>query len=189
MLQIAAIDYSLTCPCICVHVGDTWEYDNCLFYYLTHVKKFQGSFASKIYGESFDDYDGDSERHDTLSEWAMDCLNDCDQIAIEGYSYGSTGQAIFQIAENTGLLKYKIFKKKIPLTIYPPTEIKKFATGKGNADKGRMYTHFFEETGVDLIRLLAYKKEEISSPISDIVDSYWICKNLFYDIKTNPVSA
>ena len=32
---------------------------------------------------------------------------------IEGYSFGSKGAALFQIAENTGLLKHKMMKSRI----------------------------------------------------------------------------
>ena len=39
----------------------------------------------------------------------MDKVIGCEQIAIEGYSMGSKGK-VFNIAENTGVLKYKIYK-------------------------------------------------------------------------------
>ena len=35
----------------------------------------------------------------------------CEQIAIEGYSMGSKGK-VFHIAENTGVLKYKIYNPR-----------------------------------------------------------------------------
>ena len=71
----------------------------------------------------------------------------CEQIALEGYAYGAQGR-IFHIAENTGVLKYKIYQQSIPLTIFTPSEIKKFATGKGNADKEKMYDSFISETNI-----------------------------------------
>jgi Holliday junction resolvasome RuvABC endonuclease subunit len=53
-----------------------------------------------------------------------------------------------------------------------PTEVKKFATGKGNAKKDDMLEAFIIQTGVDPRVVLDYYGE---TPISDIVDSYFIC--------------
>ena len=74
-----------------------------------------------------------------------------------------------------------------PLDIIPPSEIKKFATGKGNASKEKMYESFFQETGVPLTSFLGMSRQKtepqkIKSPVSDIVDSYYICKFLRYEI-------
>ena len=43
------------------------------------------------------------------------------EIYIEGYSFGSKGRAIFQIAENGGILKYRL--KDYKYTIIPPANI------------------------------------------------------------------
>jgi len=75
-------------------------------------------------------------------------------------------------------LKYKIYQQSIPLTIFTPSEIKKFATGKGNADKEKMYDSFISETNILLKSIITPDKKGISSPVSDIVDSYYICKYL-----------
>ncbi len=48
---------------------------------------------------------------------------------LEGYSFGSKGK-VFHIAENTGILKYKIHNMGVPLEVIPPTTVKKFATGQ-----------------------------------------------------------
>ena len=98
-------------------------------------------------------------------------------IAIEGYSYGSKGK-VFHIAENTGVLKYKIFQNGIPLEVIPPTTIKKFATGKGNADKVAMHKFFKTDTGIDLKNKITPDKGTVDNPVSDIVDSYYVCKYL-----------
>jgi hypothetical protein len=64
--------------------------------------------------------------------------------------------------------------------------IKKYATGKGNADKQMMYDSFVQDTGSPLRLTLTPDKKEITSPVSDIVDSYFICKKLF-DTLTYPL--
>jgi Holliday junction resolvasome RuvABC endonuclease subunit len=85
---------------------------------------------------------------------------------------------VFHIAENTGVLKYKLWEEAYPVEIYAPTEVKKFATGKGNADKKSMYLSFRKETGIDINQLVSSDKNTISSPVTDIVDAYFICKLL-----------
>ena len=117
------------------------------------------------------------ERYDFISDWAMDILisHEVEEVFLEDYSYGSTGK-VFHIAENCGLLKYKMWQADIKVTLVAPTQIKKFATGKGNAKKELMYQSFFDETSRNLIEEFSQKSEKIGNPISDVVDSYFICK-------------
>jgi len=81
---------------------------------------------------------------------------------------------VFHIAENLGLLKYKL---KIDFcwdyTLLAPSVIKKFATDKGNANKEMMLSAFQGDTGVNLAELF---ESNAKSPISDVVDAYFICK-------------
>ena len=97
---------------------------------------------------------------------------------------GSRGK-VFNIAENTGVLKYKIYNLGIPLEIVPPTTVKKFATGKGNSDKDQMHQAFMQDTGIDLKYKITPDKTKVSNPVSDIVDSYYICKFLYDKIIEN----
>ena len=93
---------------------------------------------------------------------------------------------VFNIAENTGILKYKLYQLGIPITVIPPTEAKKFATGKGNADKNAMYVSWLKETGTNIKTLLTPNKTESVSPVSDVVDSYFLCKMLYNNLTANP---
>ena len=52
--------------------------------------------------------------------------------------------------------------------------IKKKATGKGNADKLKMYEQFVRDTGIDLMK--AFEQIKLNNPVTDIVDSYYIVK-------------
>lgn len=70
-------------------------------------------------------------------------------IVQEGISYGSSirTKSIFDLAGLNYMLRYKLldFSKKFANSkfwIIPPTEIKKFATGKGNANKDLIVTTF-----------------------------------------------
>ncbi len=71
-----------------------------------------------------------------------------------------------------------MWKNKLPFTTFPPTVIKKYATGKGNANKDLMYDSFIGEllTPPNLKDLITPKSKKIISPVSDIVDSYFIAK-------------
>ena len=177
-MLIAGIDYSLCGPAICVFDGKDFSYKNCSFYYLTDTKKYADTYMGNIFGERFIDWNTEQERYSSIADWATEVILGCDHVALEGYAYSATGR-VFQIAENTGLLKYKIYQTGIPITIIPPTEVKKYATGKGNADKQMMYDSFVQDTGMALKIAITPDKKEITSPISDIVDSYFICKKMY----------
>lgn len=186
-MLIAGIDYSLCGPSVCIYNGNgkSFTFKDCSFYFLTNTKKFATYFNNNIIGENFEDFNHEIERYQTIADWALEVVMGCEQVCIEGYAYSAQGNRIFQIAENTGLLKYKLYQLGIPVTIVPPTEVKKFATGKGNADKNSMYSFFEAETKCDLKNIFypTNPPKEITSPISDISDSYFICKYLFNTIK------
>ena len=170
------IDYSMTCPAICLSFAEDVSWDTCKVHYLTNKKKYVGSFADgKIVGEIlYKDWDCQQERFHALSNWIMIQLklDSCIKVYLEDYSLGSKGR-VFSIAENTGILKFKLYQQGNPLILIPPSIIKKYATGKGNANKELMYESFYNETKVDLQNILNCS---ITNPLTDIVDAYFICK-------------
>jgi len=180
-MVIAGIDYSLCGPAVCLFKSNAtgkFSYSGCSFYFLTDNKRQSEVRSMNVFGERLTDWNSDEHRYETIADWAVDIVMGCSHIALEGYAYSASGK-VFQIAENTGILKYKLYELSIPVTIIPPTEVKKFATGKGNADKNAMYAAWSHETGVGLKTLLTPKRQECVSPVSDIVDSYYICKRLY----------
>ena len=182
LYKIAGIDYSLCGPCICVFEGGAkFSFDDCCFYFLTDTKKYAKGFLGSIHGEMFSEWNQDMERYQSIADWAIDILKDVKQVALEGYAYSATGK-VFHIAENTGVLKYKLFQEGIPTTVIPPTEVKKFGSGKGNADKQMMHGAFLKETGIDLKAIMTPDKKDVTSPVSDVVDSYFICKKMHQDL-------
>ena len=175
---IVGIDYSLNSPAICI-ADDTFDFNKCSFHFLTSKKKHIGQFGKNIFGYEHKDYRTPIERFSNISSWAMDIIHkykqDTAKIFIEGYSFGSKGQAVFQIAENCGILKYRL--QMSPTLLYDtvvPSVVKKYASGKGNADKQLMYDSFTEHTKVDLIKMFDMGK--LNNPVTDIVDSYYIAK-------------
>ena len=182
-MVIAGIDYSLTSPSICIfNSQEPFTFNRCAFYFLTDVKKNQRLFLTNIKGESITNWDSDFTRYENISDWAMEYLIGCEQIAIEGYAFGAKGK-VFHIAENTGVLKYRLHQASIPVEVIPPSAIKKQAAGKGNANKEEMYKAFVKETGIQLQAVISPGKKDIGNPVSDIVDSYFICKALYLKLK------
>lgn len=175
---IVGIDYSLNSPAICI-AGDDFDFDKCSFHFLTSKKKHIGKFGKNIFGYEIKDYKTPIERFTNISTWVLDIIHkhktDTAKVFIEGYSFGSKGQAVFQIAENCGILKYRL--QLSPSILYDtvvPSVVKKFASGKGNADKQLMYDSFKEHTKQDLLKMFDMGK--LNNPVTDIVDSYYIAK-------------
>jgi Holliday junction resolvasome RuvABC endonuclease subunit len=184
---IAGIDYSLTSPAVCIYIeevdGGYFDFDRCMLYYLFNNKRQQqlstGCGIGNIFAHPYPEWSTEEERHEKLSAWTMTLIQGCDEVHIEGYAFATSAQAgVRSIAENTGLLKNKMWLGRIPFKNYPPTVIKKFATGKGNANKELMYEAFISEllTPNDLKERLTPKATKITNPVSDIVDAYFIAK-------------
>ena len=181
---IAGIDYYMTSPSICVfNSTEPFKFQRCSFYFLSDVKKNQKLFLTNIRGDPFDDWNSDFARFESISDWALQMCIGCDQIALEGYAYGAKGK-VFHIAENTGVLKYRLHQLSIPVEVIPPSAVKKQAAGKGNANKEEMYQAFLMETGIDLKGTISPDKKDVGNPVSDIVDSYYICKSLYTKLKS-----
>jgi hypothetical protein len=174
--MLVGIDYSITSPAICLFDEKReFCFQNCSFYFLTNTKKYATNIAPNITGRSFDDYIFDTERFDTISEWAANLCIGAADVGLEGYSFGSKGK-IFNLAENCGILKHKLYKLAVPLTVLEPSKVKKCATGKGNADKQAMYEAFTQESKIDLMTIFGQKT--LTNPVTDVIDSYYVLKAL-----------
>ena len=188
-MRIAGIDYSLTSPAICVWKSTDdrlFNFDDCALYYL-EIPKRRGPTPHgilNIHAYPYPEWETEEERHELLSKWAMEIVNGSQAwlttaVFIEGYAFATSGKShVRSVAENTGLLKHKMHKVKQSFTSVPPTVIKKYATGKGNANKEGMYEAFVDEllTPTDLKERLTPKATKVKNPVSDLVDSYFICK-------------
>jgi Holliday junction resolvasome RuvABC endonuclease subunit len=179
---IIGIDYSLTSPAVCVNDGKL------KFYYLTTKKKWLGKQSKDIIGYEHKNWTDPIERFTYISDFVFNILftTNNPKIFIEGYSFGSKGQGLFQIAENCGILKYRLLEKGYGYNTIVPSVVKKGATGKGNADKDMMYEAFVKETGIDLKQI--FDTEKVGNPISDIADSYFIQKVGYENIESKQKS-
>ena len=185
------IDYSLSSPGVCVNTSEgEFDYEDCTFYFLTNTKKYDATFCRpfvtnvRYIGTSHKPYTSEPERYSQIADWAINIIKSYGDattgvngikptIQIEDYSYGSTGR-VFHIAENLGLLKYKLkMECGWDYNLIPPSVIKKFATGKGNANKELMIDAFEKDTGTNLAKVFDTTSK---SPVSDVADAYFICK-------------
>lgn len=175
-MRTVGIDYSLTCPCVCIYNPSKGDFNfyNCNFYYTTNNKKYVIKHNNIIGIETKDNWKCDEERYFNIAYWVMSLVNKKDKVYLEGYSMGSKGM-IFNIAEHTGLLKHMFWTYDIKCNIIPPTVNKKFATGKGNANKELMQEKFIEESGFNLKDMLKMTDKQWN-PSSDIIDAYYLCK-------------
>lgn len=170
---IVGVDYSITSPAIFVNRANKRFQDGKV--YAFGNKKMQRNVRG-IKIDPYPDWNVAEERHNNICLWALDKIvsqGKPDLVVLEGYSFGSKGK-VFNLAENTGLLKHNLWLQDIPVIIPPPQTVKKFATGKGNADKFQMVADFVAMTDYDIRKDLMCTGKNIKAPITDIVDAYWM---------------
>jgi len=110
-------------------------------------------------------------------------------IGIEGYSYGSAGNSLVDIAQSTGILKSLIYKELTnnsveTIYVFSPGELKNAIGEKGNCGKIEIFHAFInnpiieEVKETDLYKFVLNNKDdifngkEVKSPISDMIDSF-----------------
>jgi len=190
---VAGIDYSINSPAICIIPPFLKDevivpFAHCHFHYLTHRPSAVVSEAN-IHGELMGDWNNESERYGTISEWATRVLKSykCVSIGIEGYAWKSKSSSLTQLAENCGLLKYFLHTNGMDYNIFTPSSVKRFATSNGNSNKSQMYDAWIADTGICLNSVFGREPDaNLKAPISDIVDSYYIALSQRMDsIQTN----
>ena len=174
----AGIDYSITCPSICIYDSVyPFDFEHVKFYInqykvsLKEKKRRDTLVLKNIMLSNQEIHERNIDRFIALAEWSISVLknNSVENVCMEDYAFGANGK-VFNIAECTGCLKYKLAKEGIKFVTFAPTEVKKYFTGKGNADKEKMVDKFKELYSVSINELIGVKKDK--SPVSDIVDSF-----------------
>src|SRR5512137_1937925 len=143
-MTIIGIDYSLTCPAVCV--ANSKSFTESYFYFLHNNAKHHGfTLDDHILGDPHDEYLSDQQRYENIASWVLGILAPFDKesvyILIEDYAFAAKGR-VFNLAENCGLLKYLLYKNGYKFSTIAPSVIKKYATGKGNANKEAMWNAF-----------------------------------------------
>ena len=174
----SAVDYSMSCPAVTVFesstISTTVSFKNCRSFFLIDKKKFVQTIDN-ITGTFHQEFASNEQRFDNISDWVMDILRDSTFVFIEGYSFASKG-VVFNIGENTGVLKHKLYKASLPFAMCPPASVKKFFTGHGNSKKTDMYESFLKSENIDIRKLWGADRLKPESPFADIVDSFAILK-------------
>ena len=109
-------------------------------------------------------------------------VNEDTIFAIEGFSYGSRGNAFIDLITYNTFLKSNILRiSKNDILVYPPKTIKKFFTGNGNANKEKMLEAFKISEDELLLNDPFHKYildtnygDKIPKPVDDLVDAFAI---------------
>src|SRR5699024_7617012 len=91
----------------------------------------------------------DPQRMIILTEKIMSKLKDDDVIAIEGFSYGSRGRGVSLQFGYGYAVRIALFTANKPFLIVTPSQVKKYATGKGNSSKDNMILPMFKKWGFE----------------------------------------
>lgn len=100
--------------------------------------------------------DAASEKIYSLHGWHLP-----DLVVLEGYSFASKGRAVVSIGELGGVIRLALHHIGVAWVEVPPSNLKKWATGKGNAGK--------EEVLAAAIRRLDYQGHS-----HDEADALWL---------------
>lgn len=99
----------------------------------------------------------DSSRIAYIRDFVTEVIDDegyPDVIVIEGYAYGAQSRS-HAIGELGGVIKLALYEMGLSCVVVPPTTLKKYTTGKGNAQKSLMlkkvYTRWDFDTENDNI--------------------------------------
>lgn len=69
-------------------------------------------------------------------------------VVFEGLSYGSNDPSAQERAGLAYLLRHALYRQGVLYLLVPPTTLKKFVTGKGNAEKSLMLLEVYKRFGV-----------------------------------------
>lgn len=121
------IDQSLTCTSVCVYTGQELT---------IHRIKPDHKGVKRL-----------CTIYDTIDNILM--LHPDAMVAIEGYAFNAKG-LYFNLGEVGGVIRLAVYKREMPLIQVPPTHLKKYITGKGNANKNVMIKELYKNYELDI---------------------------------------
>ncbi len=103
-----------------------------------------------------------------------------DVVAIEGYSMGSKGRAVFNIGEFGGVMRFTIWEAGATIVEVPPATLKVYATGSGTAEKDAMIAEAIRRLGyagsnrdeADALWLYAMAMDAYGAPIAQLPETH-----------------
>lgn len=95
-----------------------------------------------------------------------------DLVALEGYSYGSPNRA-HQLGELGGVVRLALHRAGLRWIVVPPSSVKKYASGKGNASKAEVLGAAirkldyagFDDNEADALMLRALVLDALGAPL------------------------
>lgn len=172
-MKVLGIDYSVTCPALCLTDGTTHSW---WVNYKLSGKPYQ-SLPQVVWSPS--STEGDIPRFIELANWVISVVRTMQPtcIVLEDYAFGAAGR-LTQLSENAGTLKVKLYEQcgHIPFHVVAPTTMKKFATGRGIATKDDIWAAFVkrEPQTEGWAKVCHPKALRIGSPVTDIADAYFL---------------
>lgn len=90
----------------------------------------------------------DLQRLDWITNTVGELCKDSDLVVLEDFSFGSRGHQ-HEIGAMGYMVRRRLWKRDIPYVLVAPAANKKFATGKGNADKNVVMKEIYKRYGHD----------------------------------------
>lgn len=181
-MNCIGIDLSVTSPGLCVIEDDI---TNKIHFYFFALRKKHLDFqythkniSMNVIGDLFNkQWKNRIERYEYIVQNIVETMNmfQNKKIVLEGYAFSAQGQGLTSLAELRGILLKEFYDIGWEWEEVPPTKIKKFFSGSGNANKYSMLSQWKSMGIIDLYEELEMKesaKGNVPSPIQDIVDAY-----------------
>lgn len=122
---------------------------------------------------------------DSIIEYIQSKIKDSEvKIGLEGFSYGSTGNRLAELAGYNYLLRHKLIKNNYNFSIYSPKTIKSIA-GNGNYNKDQIAESYLNIIDDDELRVFLNDNKDTLfinrhwiKPIDDLIDAYFTAKTV-----------
>lgn len=160
-MVLAGIDQSLTGTGITIYNSD-------YHYYLLETRKENSNTPSIDY----------TRRLMSIRDDVRNILkhHNVQFVALEGISYGSKGRVVYELGGLSHLLRSMLIEENFDFVIVPPTILKKYWAGKGNANKQMMIDSAVnKKCNINITKNYGTKKEPYIQFDDNIVDSRALC--------------
>ena len=111
-------------------------------------------------------------RSEVLYTLNRECIH---LIAVEGFSFGSKGRSLFEIAFLGYAVREGLYQQDFDFIEPTPGQLKKFVSGKGNAPKNVVMLEVFKRWGVEFADdnladayVLAQMARSLKAPIGNV---------------------
>lgn len=195
-IAIAGIDYSITSPSVVVYQGnrdEPWDWKKCKAFYFDSRRNapIKPKCEMELKPQYYPLWTSPEERYQALASWVACILiyHEVKLVYIEEYAFSRGGDSglVFNLGENGGVLKNNLWISNIKYKTITPSNLKNYICGLGTAKKDQIENAWVKETGIEDLRKTLWLTDKAMTPISDILDAYYICKFAFYEQTTGVI--